>query len=288
MAEIDPLQIPLNLRTHILQGLVTPRPIALVSSINQEGLVNLSPFSFFNLFSTNPPLLIFSPSRRARDNTTKHTLQNVIEVPEVVIHIVNHAIVQQTSLASCEYPREVNEFVKAGFTPVPSVRVKPPRVKEAPASFECKVKQVIPLGEIPGSGNLVICEVVLIHVQDEVLDEDQKINPWKLQAMARLGGDYYAHISGPAIQQVPKPTVNLGIGFDQLPPEIRSSMVLSGNDLGMLANAERLPDAGEVRQYLLRPNLPDLKHMDQDQRHAYAKIKLQYGLVMEAWKILLA
>ncbi len=283
---IDPKEVPLQKLVGYLQGSVAPRPIAFVSSVDHNGNVNLSPFSFFNLFSMNPPILVFSPSRRVRDNTTKHTLENVKEVPEVTINIVSYNMVEQASLASCEFAKGVNEFVKAGFTEVTSTKVKPPRVGESPVSFECKVKQVIPLGEEGGAGNLVVCEVVLAHFKEEIFDADGRINPWKLDAVARMGNDYYCRAQGENIFEVPKPNVKLGIGFDQLPAAVRSSNALSGNDLGRLANIEKLPDASEIENF--RKENPLLVNQSEAQRHNSAKEALAAGDVLKAWKILLA
>ena len=241
-------------------------------------MVNLSPFSFFNLFSTNPPVLIFSPSRRVRDNTVKHTLENVKEVAEVVINIVSYSMVDQASLASCEYPQGVNEFVKAGFTELPSVKVKPPRVAESPASFECKVNQIIPLGNEGGAGNLIICEILLAHFSESILDASGVIDPQKLDAVARMGGDFYCRAHGESIFKVAKPNTKLGIGFDQLPERIRKSKILSGNDLAKLANIEKLP---------LAENPVNATNLDEDALHHFAKKLLAEGKVEEAWAILL-
>jgi flavin reductase (DIM6/NTAB) family NADH-FMN oxidoreductase RutF len=281
---IDPKGIPLQKLVGYLQGSVAPRPIAFVSSVDRKGNVNLSPFSFFNLFSLHPPILVFSPSRRVRDNTTKHTLENVKEVPEVTINIVNYAMVEQASLASCEFPKGVNEFVKAGFTEVPSTKVKPPRVGESPVSFECMVKQVIPLGEEGGAGNLVVCEILLAHFNDEIFDGEGRISPWKLDAVARMGNDFYCRAQGENIFEVPKPNVKLGIGFDQLPPSIRDSKILSGNDLGRLANVEKLPSESELEEF--RKSNP-LQLNQSSERHSLAKEALSAGDVLKAWKILL-
>ena len=283
---IDPKEIPVTELVGYLQGSVTPRPIAFVSSMDKEGNVNLSPFSFFNLFSIHPPILIFSPSRRVRDNTTKHTLQNVLDVPEVTINMVSYAMVEQASLASCEFPKGVNEFSKAGFTEVPSTKVKPPRVGESKASFECKVNQVIPLGEEGGAGNLVICEILLVHLDDSVFGEDGKISPWKVDAVARLGNDYYSRAAGENIFEVPKPNVKIGIGFDQLPPSVKNSAVLTGNDLGRLANIEKLPDAEAIQLFKNQNSiLNDL--IDDSARHNLAQEYLRKGKIEEAWKVLL-
>jgi len=275
---LDPKETPTPQLQAYLQGAIAPRPIAFASTIDKNGIVNLSPFSFFNMFSTRPPILIFSPSRRVRDNTTKHTLQNVTEVPEVVINIVNYNMVEQASLASCEYPKGVNEFVKAGLTELPSVKVKPPRVAESPASFECKVNQAILLGDKGGAGNLIVCEILLAHFSKAILDPSQNIDPQKLDAVARMGGDFYCRAYGENIFTVPKPNTKLGIGFDQLPVSIRNSKVLSGNDLARLANVEMLPDF---------KSLASLSAQDEEKLHHLAKRFLAEGKIEEAWKVLL-
>src|ERR1043165_9987923 len=220
-----------------LLGSVAPRPICFASTIDNEGRPNLSPFSFFNVFGSKPPILIFSPARRVRDNTIKHTLENVYATKEVVINVVSYNIVQQANLASCEYGKDVNEFEKAGFTPIKSDWVKPFRVKESPVQMECKVLQVIETGQEGGAGNLVICEMVCMHIDDNVLDEHGKIDPHKIDLVARMGADYYCRASGGAVFEVHKPNVALGVGIDALPDWIRSSSVLTGNNLGMLGNS---------------------------------------------------
>jgi flavin reductase (DIM6/NTAB) family NADH-FMN oxidoreductase RutF len=285
---IDPKTIPVSKLQGYLQGTVSPRPIAFVSSIDKDGMVNLSPFSFFNLFSMNPPVLVFSPSRRVRDNTTKHTLQNVLEVPEVVINIVNYSMVQQTSLASVEFPKGVNEFHKAGFTEAPSLKVKPPRVSESPASFECKVNQVISLGSEGGAGNLVVCEILLAHIKDEIFDESGKIDPNKVDAVARMGGDYYCRAHGENVFMVPKPTDRVSIGVDQIPSAIRNSTVLTRNDLGILGSTLSLPDDQTIKLFKASPEYQALAERDEASIHTLAKQYLREGRVEEAWKILLA
>jgi flavin reductase (DIM6/NTAB) family NADH-FMN oxidoreductase RutF len=284
---IDPKEIPVPKLQSYLQASVSPRPIAFVSSIDREGHVNLSPFSFFNMFSMNPPILVFSPSRRVRNNTTKHTLENVLEVPEVVINMVSYQMVQQTSLASCEYPKGVNEFVKAGFTEVTSSIVKPPRVGESHVSFECKVNQVIPLGTEGGAGNLVICEVLLIHLDDAVLDEQGRVDPNKMDSVARMGNDYYSRASGEAVFTVPKPNEKIGIGIDAIPKYIRHSKILTGNDLGMLGNIEKLPDSESVEQFKLSNQFAETYALDTDKKHQLAQRFLAEGNVEAAWKVLL-
>lgn len=284
---INPKDIPVGQLHGYLQSTVSPRPIAFASTVDKEGNVNLSPFSFFNMFSTNPPILIFSPSRRVRDNTTKHTLQNILEVPEVVINIVSYSMGQQTSLASVEFPKGVNEFKKSGLTEVPSQRVKPPRVGESPASFECKVNQVIPLGDKGGAGNLVICEILLIHFKEEIFGGDGKIDPNKVDAVARMGGDYYCRAHGESIFVVPKPSDKQSIGFDHIPERIRNSKILSGNDLGMLGSIEMLPDLTEVHNQPLSDELRVALQAGEESVHVLAKKYLAEGRVNDAWKTLL-
>jgi flavin reductase (DIM6/NTAB) family NADH-FMN oxidoreductase RutF len=226
-----------------LLGAIAPRPICFASTIDADGNPNLSPFSFFNVFGSKPPILIFSPARRVRDNTIKHTLENAIATKEVVINVVNYAIVQQMSLSSCEYPKGSDEFIKAGLTPIPSQLVKPFRVKESPAQFECKVLEVKETGTEGGAGNLIICEVVMLHLNNDVLNEQQQIDPHKIDLVARMGGDYYCRASGDAIFKVAKPNLNLGMGIDALPDMVKQSHVLSGNHLGQLGNVAQMPSA---------------------------------------------
>ncbi len=294
MKTIQPKDLSTPELQALLQGAVAPRPIAFVSSINGSGAVNLSPFSFFNLFSANPPILVFSPSRRVRDKSTKHTLENVLEVPEVVIHVVGHSLVEQMSLASTEYGKGVNEFMKAGLTEVPSNLVSPPRVKEAPLAFECRVNQVISLGEEGGAGNLVICEVLQIHLDERILDASGAIAPLKLDPVARLGGNWYTKITPESLFQIPKPLTTLGIGVDQIPEEIRLSSVLTGNNLGRLGNVEQLPNSEEVAAFGQTPEVLELKKRFQrdpeswiDHLHRWAQQELESGEVELAWKILL-
>ena len=257
-----------------LLGAVAPRPIAFASTIDSEGNVNLSPFSFFNVFSANPPILIFSPARRVRDNTTKHTLENVLEIKEVVINIVSYDMVQQMSLSSTEFAKGVNEFEKAGFTKIASSLVLPPRVAESPVQFECKVNDVIALGTEGGAGNLVICELVKLHIDEKILDAEGKIDPVKIDTVARMGGNWYNR-SREGLFEVPKPLSALGIGVDALPEEIRQSRVLTGNDLGMLGNIETLPV--EANSYVNAS----------EEMHKLAQRELLKGNVSEAWQLLL-
>lgn len=291
---IDPKNISPAAFQAYLQGAVAPRPIAFASTIDAEGQVNLSPFSFFNVFSSNPPILVFSPSRRVRDNTTKHTLENVQEVKEVVINIVDFAMVEQMSLSSTEYDKGINEFTKAGLTEEPSEKVQPPRVKEAPVAFECVVKDIISLGDQGGAGNLIICEVILARVDDAILDTDGKIDPFKLDAVARMGGDWYCRANGAALFEIPKPLRTKGIGVDQIPDQIKNSLVLTGNNLGRLGNVEALPSKFEILEYGDRPEIVEMKIRYQNDPesmvyflHEHAKSLLEEGLVMDAWKVLL-
>jgi len=284
---IRPSELPVPKLQMYLQSAVAPRPIAFVSSIDANGNVNLSPFSFFNMFSMNPPILIFSPSRRVRDNSTKHTLQNVLEVPEVVINIVSYSIVEKISLASCDFPKGTNEFVKAGFTEVKSELVKPPRVAESPVSFECKVNEVIPLGKEGGAGNLVICEVLLMHIEDDILDADGRIDPNKLDAVARMGQDYYCRASGENVFVVPKPNEKVGIGIDLIPLKIRNSTVLTGNDLGRLGNIEKLPTEVAIKQFQDQNLWRDVSSKGEEELHRLAQQYLKDGKVEAAWKTLL-
>lgn len=294
MKTINPKDVSIAQFHSYLLGAIAPRPIAFASTVDKEGNVNLSPFSFFNVFGTNPPVLVFSPSRRVRDNTTKHSLDNVMEVPEVVINMVNFSMVEQMSLASTEYEKGVNEFVKSGFSEESSLLVKPPRVKEAPVAFECKVLQILPIGEGGGSANLVICEVLLAHISEEVLDENGQISPHKLDAVARMGGDWYCRANGDALFEIAKPIRNKGIGVDKIPPHIRNSSVLTGNNLGRLGNCERLPEPIEIQKYSQDETIQEMKlRFKNDPKsfdfhlHQYAKEVLESGDVQTAWKILL-
>ena len=286
MVTINPKEIPVPRMHSYLLGSVVPRPIALASTIDKAGNVNLSPFSFFNCFSANPPILVFSPARRGRDATTKHTYENVNEVPEVVINIVTYAMVEQVSLASCEYLRGVNEFIKAGLTEVASEVVRPPRVAESPVAFECKVNQVIELGSGGAAGNLVICEVLRMHMNEAVLDPDGRINPNKLDAVARMGADFYLRAQGENIFTVPKPNENLAMGFDELPERIRKSLVLTGNELAKLANIGQVPEpTGGVET---SSEFAAARKQGEQALHVLAQQALRKGEVGMAWQILLA
>ncbi|HRN79390.1 MAG TPA: flavin reductase family protein [Ferruginibacter sp.] len=274
-----------------LQHAIAPRPICFASTIDSSGQVNLSPFSFFNLFSSNPPIVIFSPARRVRDNTTKHTLENVLEVPEVAIHIVDYAMVQQMSLTSCEYGKGVNEFVKAGFTEIPSTTIRPPLVKESKIKMECRVLEVKALGTEGGAGNLVICEVLVMHIDDNILDEHQKIDQTKIEHVARLGGDWYCKVDNHSLFKVAKPNTNLGIGLDQLPASIRNSKFLRGNHLGQLANVHSIPDidpafTDEKVTHITQYFSMNPEDMEQE-LHRYAATLLDSNQVDRAWQVLL-
>ena len=279
-------------KQYYLQHVVAPRPICFASTIDKAGNVNLSPFSFFNLFSSHPPIVIFSPARRVRDNTTKHTLQNVLEVPEVVINMVTYDMVQQTSLASCEYPKGMNEFIKAGFTAEPALLVKPPMVKESKVKMESNVIEIKPLGTEGGAGNLIICEVLLMHIDDGLLDENKKMDQRKINHVARLGADWYCKVDETNLFHVPKPNTELGIGVDALPASFRNSTILTGNNLGQLANVHGLPfidpayDDPRLKEIIQYYSInPD--EMEKE-LHAYAKKLLGEGKVREAWQVLLA
>ncbi|RZL50150.1 MAG: flavin reductase family protein [Pedobacter sp.] len=288
-SDLSPVQLQ-----NYLQYAIAPRPICFASTIDAEGNINLSPFSFFNMFSTNPPMCIFSPARKVRDNTTKHSLENVLAVKECVINIVNYAMVQQTSLASTEYAKGVNEFEKAGFNMLESHLVKPPRVAEAPVQLECIVKEVIPLGDQHGAGNLVLAEIKLIHIKDEILDEEGKIDQTKIDLVARLGGDWYCRVTPESLFKVAKPLTTLGIGVDSLPVSVRNSNVLTGNDLGMLGNVETLPSAEEIDAMQWNANVKDILDATigdatnrERELHELAHQLLSVGNVIDAIKVVL-
>lgn len=276
-----------------LNAAIAPRPICFASTIDAEGQVNLSPFSFFNLFSTTPPVLIFAPNRRVRDNTTKHSWENVLRVPEVVINIVDYDMVQQVSLSSCDFPREVNEFVKAGFTPEPATLVRPPMVKESKVQIECRVLETRVLGHHGGSGNLVICEALRMHIDPSILDASGKhIDQQRFQLVARLGGDWYCRVGADNLFQVEKPNTRLGIGMDALPEPIRQSRILTGNHLGMLANVHEQPAVDpsfedERLKQIFQYYAVSPEEMEME-LHRYAAGLLDAGRVKEAWQVLLA
>lgn len=289
---IIPGEIKTSELHHYLLGAIAPRPICFASTVDAAGNPNLSPYSFFNVFGSNPTTLIFSPARKVRDNTIKHTLQNIYETYEVVINVVTYNMVQQASLSSCEYPKGVDEFIKAGFTKLAAEKVKPFRVAESPVQLECKVREVIETGKEGGAGNLVICEILVMHINEAVLDENKQIDANKIDLVARMGADFYCRASGAALFEVPKPNTQLGIGIDALPDSIRNSSILTGNNLGQLANVHQMP--------LIEPSFNDdkLKNIIQyfsinpdemeKELHVYAKELLSKGNVKAAWQVLLA
>ena len=289
MLSILPQEVSTGKLHGYLLSAVSPRPIAFASTVDGLGNVNLSPFSFFNVFSANPPILVFSPARRVRDNTTKHTLENILITKEVVINIVNYDMVQQMSLSSTEYPAGVNEFLKSGLTEVASDIVKPPRVQEAPVQFECKVNDVIALGNQGGAGNLIIAEVVKLHIKETILDADGKIDANKIDAVARMGGNWYNR-SREGMFEVIKPIKTRGIGVDALPISIKNSTILTGNELGILGNSERIPTMDEVKEYIsLKVEKSfDIQTSTKENIHKQAQDMLQKGTILDAFKLLLA
>ncbi len=282
--KIKPEEVSLGRLHNYMLGSIGPRPIAFASTVDKDGNRNLSPFSYFNVFSTHPPIAIFSPAKSGRTNTQKNTYENVKETMEVVINVVNHDIVQQMSLSSTAYAKGVDEFVKSGLTPIDSEMVKPARVKESPVQLECKVREVVELGDEGGSGNLIICEILMIHIDDAVLDEEGGIDQTKIDLVGRMGGDYYVRANGEALFTVPKPIRNLGMGVDQLPEDIRKSPVLTGNDLGMLGNVEALPSDEEVNAYKNSNKVPE----DIAGKHRLAHELLKSEKIDEAFKVLLS
>lgn len=283
---LDPMDLTQRERHGYLLSAVAPRPIAFASTIDKEGCVNLSPFSFFNVFSSNPPIMIFSPARKGTDNTTKDTHHNVLDVPEVVINIVNYPIVEQMSLSSTAYAKGVNEFIKSGLTEIPSDLVAPPRVAESPVAFECKVDDVIALGDQGGAGNLVICRVVKMHIDTSVLDDDKQIDTEKMDLVARMGGMWYTKASGNALFQIPKPLRDKGIGVDALPEHARNSKILTGNDLGRLGNISALPDDNAIRK--AKEKLANESNADKALVHLQVHTLLDDGKTDEALTLLFA
>jgi flavin reductase (DIM6/NTAB) family NADH-FMN oxidoreductase RutF len=294
MISFDPKDLAVSKLHQYLLGAVGPRPIAFASTINEEGVPNLAPFSFFNVFSANPPILIFSPARSGRLNTTKDTYENVKKVPEVVINIVNYELVHQMSLASSPYAPGTNEFIKSGLEQIPSTKVQPPRVAESPVQFECKVNQVIELGNEGGAGNLIICEVVQFHINENILDQNLMIDQKKIDLVARMGGNWYCRADEKSMFEIEKPITTCGIGFDQIPQEILKSEILSGNNLGQLGGIEALPDETEVNEFKLL-ELSDLFVSLEDDAvalevalHQKAKDFLKENKLKEAWMTLLS
>jgi len=288
MLSINPNEISVAKLHGYLLGSVAPRPIAFASTIDAEGNPNLAPFSFFNVFSANPPIMVFSPARSVRDNTTKHTLDNCINTKEVVINVVNYDMVHQMSLASTAYAQGVNEFEKAGFTMLESEKIAPFRVAESPVQFECKVTEVVALGKEGGAGNMIICEVVKVHIQEDILDTDGRIDQHKLDLVARAGGSLYSRAKE-GFFEIPKPIATLGIGVDAIPEHIKNSTILTGNDLGMLGNVEQIPSEEEIATFEKQTaeRCPHTLKASQEDMHKKAHEYLEKGDVATAWKILL-
>lgn len=294
MLSIDPKSLPIPKLHQYLLGAIGPRPIAFASTVDANGNDNLAPFSFFNVFSANPPILIFSPARSGRTNETKDTYKNVKVVPEVVINVVNYDIVHQMSLASSPYAPGVSEFEKAGFTALDSDLIKPKRVGESPVQFECKVNEVVELGQEGGAGNLIICEVVKIHINEAVLDENGSIDQHKIDLVSRMGGNWYCRADQNSMFEISKPITTCGIGFDQLPSDIKSSKILTGNDLGHLAGIEELPNETDVNEFKLLElselfvSLEDEPEKLEQSLHLKAQELLANNQLKEAWLTLLA
>lgn len=295
MLSFTPEDKPNAVLQGFLQSAIGPRPVCFASTIDKDGNVNLSPFSFFNLFGINPTTLIFSPARRVRDNTIKHTLENVKEVAEVVINVVSYSMVQQASLASTEYAKGVDEFEKSGFTKLASDTIKPPRVKESPVQLECKVREIIETGNQGGSGNLVVCEIVKMHISEDILNEQGAIDQHKIDLVGRLGANWYVRASHDALFEVAKPLTTLGVGVDALPISIRQSNILTGNNLGRLGNVEQVPTSDELTQFIQNNGIENLASEFQltsdelmNRAHEIAKFLLDNERVNEAWFLLLA
>ena len=294
MKTIIPSEIEIPKLHHLLLGTIGPRPIAFASTMDNDGNPNLSPFSFFNVFSANPPILVFSPARNGRTNSTKDTFNNVKATKEVVINVVSYDMVQQISLSSSPYPSTVDEFVKSGFTKIASETIKPFRVAEAPVQFECKVKDIIELGNQGGAGNLVICEILRMHIQESILDENGQIDQFKISLVARMGGNWYCHANKASMFEIQKPLTTIGIGFDNLPQDIKSSTILTGNDLGLLASVEKIPDETDVNEYKLLELSELFVSLEENpvelekKLHQHAKELLEANHVEEAWKTLLS
>lgn len=289
MVSFDPKDLSTGKLHGYLLSAVAPRPIAFASTMDADGNPNLSPFSFFNVFSANPPVLIFSPARRVRNNSVKHTLENVEATMEVVINVVNYDLVHQASLSSTEYEKGINEFEKAGLTMLDSDIVKPFRVAESPIQFECKVNEIIKLGTEGGAGNLIICEVVKFHISNEILDDNEMIDQEKLDLVARAGGDYYSRAKN-GFFKVPKPLRTVGIGIDAMPEAIKNSMIFTGNDLGMLGNIEKLPTEEAIADFIksVGEHHANIKEMTHREKHKMARNYLSYGDIDSAWKLLLS
>lgn len=283
MLTLNPKELTIPVLQKYLQNAIAPRPVCFASTVNKAGEPNLAPFSFFNLFSSNPPIAIFSPAYSGRTGAAKDTLNNVLEVPECVINMVSYTMVHQTSLASSPFAKGVNEFTKSGFTPIESELVKPFRVKESPVQLECKVIEVKELGKLGGAGNLVICEIVKIHISETVLNEQNNIDTTKIDLVARMGDNWYCRASGDSLFEVQKPVTTLCIGFDQIPDDIKNSTVLTGNNLGLLGSVEELPAAADIAEYKKTLN----PFSDKKEQHLFAQALLEANKVKEAWMVLL-
>ncbi len=283
MLSINPKDLTVPVLQKYLQNAIAPRPICFASTVNSEGQPNLAPFSFFNLFSSNPPIAVFSPAYSGRTGASKDTLNNVLEVPECVINVVTYSMVHQTSLASSPFDKSINEFVKAGFTPVASELVRPFRVKESPVQLECKVIEIKELGKLGGAGNLVICEIIRIHIDESVLNEQNNIDTKKIDLVARMGDNWYCRAAGDALFEVQKPITSIGIGIDNMPETVRNSKVLTGNNLGLLGSVEQLPTAEEIAEF--KKTMQPFKNADD--QHRYAQSLLEANRVKEAWMTLL-
>ena len=294
MLSLDPKELTVQRLHQLLLGAIGPRPIAFASTLDADGNANLAPFSFFNVFSANPPILVFSPARSGRTGQSKDTFNNAKAVPEVVINVVNYNMVHQMSLASSPYAPGVDEFIKAGFTPLASEKVAPFRVAQAPVQFECKVNQIIELGQEGGAGNLIICEVVQIHIQEELLNENGLIDQHKIDLVARMGGDWYCRANSASMFEIKKPITSCGIGYDALPQDIKSSQVLSANDLGQLAGIEELPNETDVNEYKLLELSTLFLELEHDASaleaalHRSAHDLLAQNKLEEAWLTLLS
>lgn len=294
MLTIDPKEISVPVLHKYLLGSVGPRPIAFASTVDKNGNLNLAPFSFFNVFSANPPILIFSPAKSGRTNETKDTYKNVKEVPEVVINVVTYDIVHQMSLASSPFERGISEFDKAGFTPIDSECVTPKRVKESPIQLECKVVEVKELGDQGAAGNLIICEVVKMHFEESILDDSQMVDQEKIDLVSRMGGNWYCRADKNSMFEITKPITTIGVGFDALPDDIKNSEVLTGNDLGQLAGITEIPNETDVNEFKLL-ELSDLFLSLEDDPsslelalHKKAKELLAENKLEDAWMTLLA
>lgn len=298
MQIIDPQSVPTSELHQYMLGAVAPRPIAFVSTLSPDGIANLAPYSFFNAYSSKPPIMVFSSNRRVRDNTTKDTLFNIEQTGECVINIVNYDMVYQMALASVEYAADIDEFAKSGLTPLPAQKVKPFRVAESPVQIECKVNQIIPLGDKGGAGNLILCEIVLIHIKEQVLDAKGRIDPYKMEQMARMGGSYYCRVIPDAIMEINQPVEKMGMGVDSLPQAVRLSNILSGNDLARLAAEINLPTPEQIAEtvasdLILQAILAaDSNNSNittrNDRLHSYAKQLIAQNQIAEAWRVLMA